>query len=404
MAKITLKDYIKCIRSSLNDSKGFLKRTPNEMRVNLFNGKILLAWKANLDIQIVLEPYGCASYVIGYISKSQRGMSALLEADAKEARKENSDIKKQVRHIGNVFSNSVEVGAQEVIYLALQIPLKKLTREVVYINTCASRERVFLLKPKSVLDELPAESTNIESDNIVKRYSKRPRQLQRFFLADYVSKVDVVYPKGSKLPETIEYRNDDSISDENSSDENSEDEEMVENDNTASDLIHIAKNGTKYKNRKVIRYVRYNQTKDPENYYREQLMLFMPWRNEQKDLLGSFGTYRAHYNTMKESLEIKRNQYEHHTEELELARQMMEAEEAEYNGLARNAEQENREAEEEGVKESENFVYFNPDRVVEHRHYDIGIELQSTCSVPRVETTSFMLPDEEYLRLLRSLN
>ena len=407
VAKMTFEDYIKCIRSSLNAPKVFLKRAPNEMRVNLFNVKILLAWKANLDIQIVLEPYGCASYVVGYISKSQRGMSALLEAAAKEARKENSDIKKQVRHIGNVFSNSVEVGAQEAVYLALQIPLTKGTREVVYINTCASRERVFLLKPKSVLDELPAESTNIESDNIVQRYSKRPRQLQRFCLADYISKVDVVFPKGNKLPETVEYRNDDSISDENSSDENSEDEEMAENGNTASDLIHIAKNGTKYKYRKVpkvIRYVRYNQTKDPENYYREQLMLFMPWRNEQKDLLGSFGTYRAHYNTMKESLEIKRNQYEHHTEELELARQMMEAEEAEYDGLAPNAEQENREAEEEGVKESENFVYFNPDRVVEHRHYDIGIELQSTCSVPRVEATSFMLPDEEYLRLLRSLN
>ena len=86
-------------------------------------------------------------------------------------------------------------------------------------------------------------------------------------MADYVSKVDVVYPKGNKLLETIEYRNDDSVSDEKSSDENSEDEEMVENGNTSSDLIHIAKNGTKYKYRKVpkvICYVRYNQTKDPE--------------------------------------------------------------------------------------------------------------------------------------------
>ena len=55
-------------------------------------------------------------------------MSALLEAAANEARKENSDIKKQVRHIGNVFSNSVEVGAQEAVYLALQIPLTKGTR------------------------------------------------------------------------------------------------------------------------------------------------------------------------------------------------------------------------------------------------------------------------------------
>ena len=308
-----------------------------------------------------------------------------------------------MRHIGNVFSNCFEVGAQEAVYLALLISLTKGTREVVYINTCASRERVFLLKPKSVLDELPAESTNIESDNIVQRYSKRPRQLNRFCLADYVSKVDVIYPKGNKLPETVEYTNDDSISGESSSDENenSEDEEIVENGNTVSDLIHIAKNGTKYKYRKVpkvIRYVRYNQTKDPENYYREQFMLFMPCRNEQKDLLGPFETYRAHNNTTKESLEIKRNQYEHHTEELELARQMMEAEEAEYDGLAPNAEQKNREVAEEGVKESENFVYFNPDRVVEHRHYDIGIELHSTCSVPRVETTGIMLPDKEYLK------
>ena len=57
------------------------------MRINLFNVKVLLAWKANLDIQIVLEPYGCASYVVGYISKSQIHMSAQLEAAAKEAPK-----------------------------------------------------------------------------------------------------------------------------------------------------------------------------------------------------------------------------------------------------------------------------------------------------------------------------
>ena len=103
VAKMNFEDYIKCIRSSINAPKIFLKREPNEMRINLFNGKILLAWKANLDIQIVLEPYGCASYVVGYISKSQRGMSAQLEAAAKEARKGNLDIKKQVRHIGNDF-------------------------------------------------------------------------------------------------------------------------------------------------------------------------------------------------------------------------------------------------------------------------------------------------------------
>ena len=115
VAKMELDEYIKCIRSSLKAPKVFLDRKPNEMRINLFNGKILLAWKANLDIQIVLEPYGFASYIVGYISESQRGMSAQLDAAAKEARKGNLDLKKQVRHIGNVFSNCVEVSAQEAV-------------------------------------------------------------------------------------------------------------------------------------------------------------------------------------------------------------------------------------------------------------------------------------------------
>ena len=83
---------------------------------------------------------------------------------------------------------------------------------------------------------------------------------------------------------------------------------------------------------------------------------------------------------------------------------MIQDEENAFDQIALNTEQENREAEEEEVKEAENVVYFNPSRVVEQRHYDIGIELQSTCSVPPVETTGIMLPDEEYLTLLRSLN
>ena len=153
------------------------------------------------------------------------------------------------------------------------------------------------------------------------------------------------------------------------------------------------KNGTKYKKRKVpriIRYVKYNKKKDPENYFREQLMLFVPWRNEQKDLIGSFDTYEAHYNSVQTSLISRRN-------ELELARQMMEAEERNFDQVVPNAEQENREAEEEGSGESEKFVCFNPSRVVEQRHYDIGIELQSTCSVPPVETSAILLPERRIL-------
>ena len=104
-------EYIKCIRSTLYSTKVFLERKPQDIRVNLCNENVLKGWQANIDIQFILDPYACAMYIVSYISKSQRGMSSLMHAAAKEARNGNLDIKHQVRHIGNAFSNSVEASA-----------------------------------------------------------------------------------------------------------------------------------------------------------------------------------------------------------------------------------------------------------------------------------------------------
>jgi hypothetical protein len=71
--------YIKVIRSSLNGPKVFPKRKPSELRVNPYMKVVLAAWKANHDLQFVLDPYACAMYIVSYISKYQKGMSALLD-------------------------------------------------------------------------------------------------------------------------------------------------------------------------------------------------------------------------------------------------------------------------------------------------------------------------------------
>ena len=121
-----------CPYSSLSGAKVFLQRKPYEVRVNPYMKVVLPAWKANHDLQFVLDPYACAMYIVSYISKSQKGMSALLDQAAKEAKEGNLDLKRQVRHIGNYFVNSVETGAQEAVYLTLQMPLTKATRQVVF--------------------------------------------------------------------------------------------------------------------------------------------------------------------------------------------------------------------------------------------------------------------------------
>jgi hypothetical protein len=69
-----------------NGPKVFLKRQPCEVRVNPYMKVILSAWKANHDLQFVLDPYACAMYIVSYINKSQKDMSALLDQATKEAR------------------------------------------------------------------------------------------------------------------------------------------------------------------------------------------------------------------------------------------------------------------------------------------------------------------------------
>ena len=113
-------------------------------------------------------------------------MSKLLEKASQEAHSGNKDIVNKVRHIGNKFLNAVEISAQEAVYLVLQMPMRRASREFQFINTSHPEERTFLLKTIEKIKELPDKSTDIESDNVLKRYQRRPRKLELLCLAHFV--------------------------------------------------------------------------------------------------------------------------------------------------------------------------------------------------------------------------
>ena len=96
-------EYIFAIRSSLTSPTIFLKRTPNELRINNYNSPCFLPWRANMDIQFVLDVYACAMYIVSYISKAKKGMSELLRRACAEAKEGNSSIKQQVRDMETSF-------------------------------------------------------------------------------------------------------------------------------------------------------------------------------------------------------------------------------------------------------------------------------------------------------------
>ena len=151
---ITEDIYISAIQSSLNTPTVFLKRSPNELRINNYNPACLKAWRANMDIQFVLDVYACAVYIANYISKSQKGMSDLLRQACVEARKQNSTIKQQVRDIGSKFLNNVEISAQEAVYhitAKLSVPLTELQSysEVLSLKTKSSHANHLPHRPES---------------------------------------------------------------------------------------------------------------------------------------------------------------------------------------------------------------------------------------------------------------
>ena len=188
--EVSERQYILAIRSSLNCPTIFLKRSPNELRINNYNPTCLLAWRANMDIQYVLDVYACAMYIVSYISKAQKGMSELLRRAVAEAKEGNTNIKQQVRDIGNKFLNSVEISAQEAVYVVLQLPMRKASRSVIFINTSPPAERVELLKPLSEIENMEDDSEEIQSGGLLKRYVERPECMQNVTLADWAAWYD----------------------------------------------------------------------------------------------------------------------------------------------------------------------------------------------------------------------
>lgn len=114
-------------------------------------------------------------------------MSRLLGKATEEIKNGNRDIANKVRHIGNKFLNAVEISSQEAAYLVLQMPFRRSTWEFQFINTSHPDERTFILKNLNKIRELQDNSHDIESDNLIKQYQRRLKQLENLCLADFAA-------------------------------------------------------------------------------------------------------------------------------------------------------------------------------------------------------------------------
>ena len=415
---LTEENYILALRHIIKRNTLFLKRLPSEIRINNYNTQLLKAWRANMDMQYVLDPYACATYILSYITKGQRGMSRLLEKATEEVKFGNKDISQKVRHIGNKFLNAVEISAQEAAYLVLEMPMRRSTREFQFINTSHPDERTFLLKKLDKIKELPDNSCDIESDNIIKRYQRRPKQLENVCLADFVALFNCIRDDESgndSLDQDKCHIGSDNFLPETLFDANTNDDDPYKIDDDISDeqseTQHLKiKGGMKLVKRtkpKIIRSVRFHKSKDPENHYREQLMLYSAWRNENTDLLGGCETYQQRFSQIQEVVISNRQNYEYHSEILDKAMEDLDNDFAENmsNSVAPNAQHINEEDIATNQKPSELFGCFDPGNNRQHSQYDLldDIGIFPRCN-DQEELLVKRISNEEYCKLVRSLN
>jgi hypothetical protein len=350
-------DYISVIRSSLKTDTLFLQRSPSEIRVNNYNIECLKAWRANTDIQYVLDVFACASYITSYVAKSDRGMSELLHKACQEARHEQSNLKQQFRCIGNKFLNNVEITAQEAVYLLLQMPLRQSSRQTVFINTSLPEDRVYLLK--NDLSHL-SDDEQVSASNLISRYSKRSKKLETVTLADYAAWYD-----HTRVTASEQLINDD---------------EQLSCDET-DDMPGGANTARKRKHARIIRFVRFAKN-EPEKYYREKLMLYTHWRNEVVDLLDGFATFEQRYNSIKSTLIDQLKTYEPFLDavdnaELALAEESLDDQ---WDTIAPAAQQMQRQSENLGDIEAENYASIHPHAHGQAGLYDMALTLALSAS------------------------
>ncbi|XP_031629676.1 uncharacterized protein LOC116344956 [Contarinia nasturtii] len=236
--------YYYAIRTTLKSARIFLKRGSMDVGVNAYNPDILKLWEANIDVQFILDEFAVAAYMLNYINKIDAGLSKLLRQAVSDADAGNLSLRQRFQKISNIFVNGTILSAQEAVYLNLSMPLSKFSRDVVFINTGPIDSRVHMMKSKNELEKLKEANPNDENvtvPDVFAKYAAR-EDMENVCLADFVAEKREHKEKNGKITYT-------------------------DRDTP-----------------RIIRYVRYSINKDKANFFREQCLLFLPWRNEKKDI------------------------------------------------------------------------------------------------------------------------
>ncbi|KAM9771307.1 uncharacterized protein ACBT44_004404 isoform 6-T9 [Syngnathus typhle] len=309
LAKCELTDaeYVECLYMTASKSSVVLKRDPKDCWVNNYNRHLLLAWDANLDIQYILNAFSCISYICSYISKAEHGLSQYLKSVIENSRNENVNESDEMKQIMQAYSKKREVSAQECVARACSLHMKQSSRSVVFVQT--SDNPLKMSYPLSLLEGKTQESHEVWMTGLPDKYKSRPqtKDFEVMCLADFASTCRIVYGKQVKGKNVLPLLN---------------------------DMGFVQKRKEKAA---VIKYCKFSEQKNPEEYYCSLLKLYLPHRANRQlksERCPSYQLFHDHacvqlpYNDSVERVcEIvnrNRERYEKHSKDIDDAIQEVE--------------------------------------------------------------------------------
>ncbi|XP_072046834.1 uncharacterized protein [Amphiura filiformis] len=299
----------------------YLKRRVQDQWVNNYNPHLIRCWNGNMDIQYVLDPYAAAMYMLSYITKSEREMGDLLKRAQKEAAEGNDDAVSELRKLGTVYLQHREISVMGAIYLVCSMPLKKSTRNIIFLQTDMNGQKLSL--PLNQLQENAGKSEQVWMTSQIEKYIGRPKtaKYNNMCMATFFSSHYQVSSKSDNI-NANEETDDETDSDESSDEEETHSEAMNQDkaDKCQNDQVPCDKQATqKHTNSRhshqpiiklhtcsvkmrertqgkpaVIRYPRVSMKKDSERYHMNMLRLYLPHRNENIKPT-SYVTYQDYY-------------------------------------------------------------------------------------------------------------
>ena len=340
VAHVTLDDYTKALSISKSGESVILKRQPSERNVNCYSPAVLRTWQANMGIQYVINAHACVMYIASYVLKAEKGMVELLKQAAKELKHGNT--RQQLNKLGSVFLTNREVSAQEAVYRVLSMPLR-CSRTAIFLNTNHKDSRDSLLLPFTHLQKLEDNDENVYCKNIINRYAARPHSLEDRSLAEFAANY------------TYKWENTNDATQCEGDISGGSDMELQPDDNVSQQKIITLQNGLgcmrKRKKEAIIRWHNFNPEKEPEKHFRSRIMLFMPWREENK-LYGNYKSYTDRYHVEIDKIQKIEDLFIHHEEEINDAFQKLQTvgpREDAWDSLAPGTEESQHAAQQEGI-------------------------------------------------------